>query len=495
MSEHLEFSFGTRTLGRAVATTAHAVLVALVFVSPLVARGADGPEPQKAVGVWVGPIKAGAMELRVALKIVADDAGKLSAKFDSLDQGVKDMPVDSVLFNDGTVTAEFKAIKARFVGKLDEKQQEIAGTWMQGKASLPLILKKTESNPLKRPQEPRPPFPYQTEEIQFDNRTDKVTLAGTLTVPKGRGPFPALVLITGSGPHDRDASHLGHRPFLVLADYLTRRGIAVLRYDDRGVGKSKGDFVKSTSQDFQRDALAAFEYLGSRPEIDARQIGLCGHSEGGILAALVASNNPNVASPVACIVLLASPGVPGEEIVYRQVELMSRSMGASEDDISRQTDRQKKLFASMKQDPQGTHLLQTMKDLIATIPSESERKAAEKTLAVRAATLGTPWFRMFLVLDPRDALKRVTCPVLAISGEKDLQVDPAQNLPQIEAALKAGGNRDATIRTLPGLNHLFQTCQTGSASEYGKIEETFAPAALSVIGDWVVERMKPRTAK
>ncbi len=489
MSECLWDSIGARTLRLAVVMAAKAALIALFSVGPLIARGADGPEPSKAVGVWVGPIKAGAIELRVALKIVANDAGKLSAKFDSLDQGVKDMPVDSVTIIDGTLTADLKVIKARFVGKFDEKQQEIAGAWKQGTASLPLILKKTETP--KRPQEPRPPFPYRIEEVQFDNQTDHVTLAGTLTVPQGKGPFPALVLITGSGPHDRDASHLEHRPFLVLADYLTRRGIAVLRYDDRGIGKSKGDFVKSTSQDFQRDARAALDYLGSRSEIDPGQIGLCGHSEGGILAALVASNHPKVAA----IILLASPGVPGEEIVYRQVELMSRSMGASEDDIARQTARQKKLFASMKQDPQGTHLLQTMKDLIATIPSESERKAAEKTLAVRAATLGTPWFRMFLVLDPRDALKRVTCPVLAISGEKDLQVDPAQNLPQIEAALKAGGNRDATIRTLPGLNHLFQTCQTGAASEYGKIEETFAPAALSVIGDWVVERLKPGTAK
>jgi pimeloyl-ACP methyl ester carboxylesterase len=491
MSKHLWYSIGTRTLRLAVVISANTAIIALFFVCPLFAQGADGPELGKAVGVWVGPIKARAIELRVALKIVADDAGKLSAKFDSLDQGVKDMPVDSVMIIDGTLTAELKVIKGRFVGKLNEKQQEIAGTWTQGTVSLPLILKKTEGDLLKRPQEPRPPFPYQTVEIQFDNRTDNVTLAGTLTVPKGRGPFPALVLITGSGPHDRDASHLGHRPFLVLADYLTRRGIAVLRYDDRGVGKSKGDFVRSTSQDFKRDVAAALDFLGSRSEIDARRIGLCGHSEGGIIAALVASNNSKVAS----LVLLASPGVPGEEIIYRQVELMSRSMGASEDDIARQTGRQKKLFASMKQDPQGTHLLETMKDLIATIPSESERKAAEQTLAVRAATIGSPWFRMFLVLDPRDALQRVTCPVLAISGEKDLQVDPAQNLPQIEAALKAGGNRDATARTLPGLNHLFQTCQTGAASEYGKIEETFAPDALSVIGDWVVERMKPRTAK
>ncbi|MFO0942233.1 MAG: alpha/beta fold hydrolase [Pirellulales bacterium] len=485
MSEQLWFHI--RKFTRHLASIAASM--GFFFVVSSFAIGDENPKLEKAVGVWVGPITSDAIELRVALKIVADDAGKLTAKFDSLDQGVKDLPVDSVRFLDGTLTAEVAVIHGRFVGKLDESQKKIAGTWTQGTTVLPLVLKKKEGEIYHRPQEPKPPFPYRIEEVQFDNRADKVTLAGSLTIPKGKGPFPAIVLITGSGPHDRDESHLGHRPFWVLADNLTRRGIVVLRYDDRGIGKSIGNFGSSTTQDFKRDAAAAFEYLQARSDIDSKRIGLCGHSEGGIIAALVASEN----SKVAGVVLLASPGVPGEEIIYRQVELMSRTMGATEDAIARQTERQKKLFASMKEDPNGIHLIDTMKTLIATMPSETERRAAEQALPASAATIGSPWFRMFLVLDPRDALRRVACPVLAINGEKDLQVDPEQNLPQIEAALKAGGNRDATLRKLPGINHLLQNCQTGAALEYGQIDETISVAALSAIGDWCIEKMKPHT--
>ncbi|HEY4234166.1 MAG TPA: alpha/beta fold hydrolase [Lacipirellulaceae bacterium] len=449
------------------------------------ARGAEAPESSKLEGAWLGPLKIGAIELRLVLKISVDDAGKLSAKVDSIDQGAKDIPVETITFADGTLTAELKLIGGKFVGKLDSDQQALVGTWTQAAQSLPLTLKKTEGDfQLKRPQEPKPPFPYRSIDVKFDNATDHVTLAGTLTVPEGAGPFPAIILITGSGPQDRDEFLLGHRPFLVLADHLTRRGIAVLRYDDRGVAKSTGNFATSTTHDFKRDAAAAFDYLLTRPEIDAKRIGLCGHSEGGLIAPMVASEKPEV----AFIVLMAGTGVTGEEILYRQGALIARSMGADEAALPRILERQKKLFAEMKQDPQGTHLDETLNALIAGIESPEERKVAEQSLKGQAAAIGSPWFRAFLVLDPRVALKQVTCPVLAINGGKDLQVDPAQNLPEIAAALKAGGNHDATTLELPELNHLFQTCQTGAVSEYGQIEETIAPAALNAIGDWIVQK-------
>jgi pimeloyl-ACP methyl ester carboxylesterase len=450
------------------------------------AQKAPAPKSVKLTGAWLGPLKVGPIELRLVLKISVDDAGKMSAKLDSIDQGAKDIPVDAITLVDGTLTAESKLIKGKFVAKIDAEKQALVGTWTQGPVSLPLTLKKTEGDfQLKRPQEPKPPFPYRTIEVQFDNSTDLVKLAGSLTVPEGAGPFPAVVLITGSGPQDRDEFLLGHRPFLVLADHLTRRGIAVLRYDDRGVGKSTGNFATSTTHEFKRDAAAALAYLRTRAEIDPRRIGLCGHSEGGLIAPMVASETPDV----AFIVLMAGSGVTGEEILYRQGALVAGSMGADEAALARILEGQKKLFAEMKQDPQGTHLAETLKELVDGIESEQERKVAEQTLKGQTEAINSPWFRTFLVLDPRIALKQVACPILAINGEKDVQVDPAQNLPEIAAALQAGGNRDVTIRELPGLNHLFQTCQTGAVSEYGQIEETIAPAALDAISDWIVERM------
>jgi uncharacterized protein len=459
---------------------------------PSTQPSSDGSKSSNLAGAWLGPLKVGAIELRLVLKITVDDAGKMSAKVDSIDQGAIDIPVDAITVSDGSLTAEVKSIGGKFVGKLDEDQRALVGTWTQGPQSLPLTFKKTEGGfQLKRPQEPKPPFPYRTIEVQFDNSADRARLAGSLTIPDGAGPFPAVVLITGSGPQDRDEFLLGHRPFLVLADHLTRRGIAVLRYDDRGVGKSTGNFATSTTHDFKRDAAAALAYLQTRPEIDPRQIGLCGHSEGGIIAPMVASETP----AVAFIVLMAGTGVTGEEILYRQGALIARSMGADEDTLARALERQKKLFAEMKQDPQGTHLAETLKRLVDGIESEQERKVAEQKLKGQAEVINSPWFRTFLALDPRIALRQVACPVLAISGGKDLQVDPAQNLPEIAAALKAGGNRDVTIRELPGLNHLFQTCQTGAVSEYGQIEETIAPVALDTISDWIVQRTGGVNAK
>jgi uncharacterized protein len=480
-----------RHLFQSVAVAVIGIAAAAVGGEPS-AQKSPGPELAKLTGAWVSPLKVGPIELRLALKISVDDAGKLSAKLDSIDQGAKDIPVDTVTFVDGTLTAELTVIKGKFVGKFDNEQQALVGTWTQAAQSLPLALKKSEGDfQLKRPQEPKPPFPYRSVDVKFENSTDHVTLAGTLTLPEGVGPFPAVILITGSGPQDRDEFLLGHRPFLVLADHLTRRGIAVLRYDDRGVAKSTGNFAKSTTHDFKRDAAAAFDYLLTRPEIDAKRIGLCGHSEGGLIAPMVASERPEV----AFIVLMAGTGVTGEEILYRQGTLIARSMGTDEAALPRILERQKKLFAAMKQDPQGTRLDETLNALIAGIESPEERKVAEQSLKGQAEAIGSPWFRAFLVLDPRVALKQVKCPALAINGSKDLQVDPSQNLPEIAAALKEGGNRDATTLELPGLNHLFQTCQTGAVSEYGQIEKTIAPAALDAISDWIVERTKGADAR
>jgi pimeloyl-ACP methyl ester carboxylesterase len=311
-----------------------------------------------------------------------------------------------------------------------------------------------------------------------------VKLAGTLTFPRGKGPFPAVLLITGSGPQDRNESLLGHKPFLVLADYLTRQGIAVLRVDDRGVGGSTGSTPNSTTENFAADVMAGIEFLKTCKEIDPKQIGLIGHSEGGMIAPLVAAQN----SDVAFIVLMAGAGLTGEEILYMQGAMIMKANGASVHQLAKQRATQESMFKILKEEKDPAAAEKRLREELSKSLTEEEKKKAEQTIAVHIKLSNTPWFRYFLTLDPRPALRKVKCPVLALNGENDLQVSANENLREIEAALKAGGNNDVTIARLPKLNHLFQTSQTGSPNEYIKIEETIAPVALKTIGDWILKR-------
>ena len=278
----------------------------------------------------------------------------------------------------------------------------------------------------------------------------------------------------------------------MLADYLTRRGIAVLRVDDRGVGDSTGDITLSTSQDFAQDVRSGIEYLKSLPEINARQIGLLGHSEGGIIAPMVAVE----ASDVAFIVLLAGTGLNGEEILYLQGALINKVSGATPEIVELNRKIQRMMFTVTKQESDNTIAQEKMKlalsDLIETLP-DTQKKVLEPLLDAQESQFQavlSPWFRFFLTYDPKPTLSRVKCPVLALNGEKDLQVPPQENLKAIEEALVAGGNKSFMVKELPNLNHLFQTCKTGAPLEYSKIEETFAPAALTIIGDWILKNIK-----
>ena len=320
-----------------------------------------------------------------------------------------------------------------------------------------------------RPQEPTPPYPYQEEQVTFVNAKAGITFAGTLTLPASPTASPAVVLITGSGAQDRDETIAGHKPFLVLADALTRRGIAVLRVDDRGVGGSGGTMATATSEDFVDDALAAVAYLRGRKDIDAKRIGLVGHSEGGLIAPIAATRSKDI----AFIVLMAGPGITGDQILFLQGAAIMRANGASEAAISRNREVKQRLF-----------------DVIRTEKDDAAAKEKIKSIAPGQERVATPWFRYFLSYDPVPVLQKVTCPVLAINGEKDLQVPYRENLDAIGKALRAGGNTDVTTLSMPNLNHLFQTSQTGAPSEYAKIAETFAPAALDAISDWILKRVK-----
>lgn len=455
---------------------------------PLALTKTDGQA--RPAELWEGTLKLpNDIRLRLLFHLTTQDDGGYRATMDSPDQGANGIKVDEAVKKDGSLKFTLKAIQGEFTGKLNPDGTEAAGEWKQLGVNYPLTLKKVEkATEVRRPQNPKPPFPYRTEEIAYGNTAAKgVKLAGTLSTPKGPGPFPAVLLITGSGPQDRNESLLGHSPFLVLADALTRRGIAVLRVDDRGVGKSTGDFATATSDDFAGDALAGVAYLKSRSEIDPKAIGLVGHSEGGLIAPMVATRSPDV----AFIVLMAGTGLTGAEILEMQAGLISKAMGATEETAARQSEAIRKLAAIVVAEPDAEKSREAMKQaiekMIAALP-ESERKAMEGGSAdSQLKQFSSPWFRYFLGYDPRPTLRKVRCPVLAINGEKDLQVPPRENLAEIEKALKTGGNTAYEIHELPGLNHLFQESKTGAPSEYGSIEETINPAALKLMADWILK--------
>ncbi len=472
-----------------------ALIAAVVFVAVAIATfAADGRAAEQPIeGPWQGSLKLGAIELRIVFHFARDTEGQLTATMDSPDQGAKGLPIESATRKQDHIVLEARSIGGSYEGTISADGRNIKGTWKQSGQTLPLDLVRLDKEPdYRRPQEPEKPYPYREEQVNYQNEAAGVKLAGTLTLPRSDRPVPAVILLTGSGAQERDESSLGHKPFLVLADYLTRRGIAVLRADDRGVVGLTGSTNDSTTADLSGDALAGVEFLKSRKEIDPRRIGLLGHSEGGLIAPLAATRSADV----AFIVLLAGTGVTGDQIILHQGERIARVQKADEKRIAAAKALQREIFEIVKREPDAAKAEQrilaavTASEAFATAPTPETKAAVQSQVAQQAKVMMTPWFRFFLSYDPAVALRKVHCPVLAICGEKDLQVDPKQNLPPIAAALEQAGNRDVTILELPGLNHLFQHCQTGSPVEYGKIDETFSPEALELIADWIVKRTK-----
>lgn len=326
-----------------------------------------------------------------------------------------------------------------------------------------------------RPQNPVRPYPYKEEEVSFENKAAGITLAATLTIPQGKGPFPAVLLITGSGPNDRDETLMGHKPFLVLADYLTRKGIVVLRADKRGIAKSTGNYAIATMVDFVADADAAVAYLKTRAEVDPHRIGLIGHSEGGTVAPMSAARN----SDVAFIVMMAGPSVPGDEGLPEQKILLSEAAGQSHEAAEKNAAEEREILALVERENDNAALEKQLRAKWAA-------KLPEAQLEAQIKEITSPWFRQLIAYDPATALRKVTCPVLAINGEKDLQVSPKQNLPVIRRVLAEAGNKNYEVDELPGLNHLFQKAKTGAISEYDEIEETMSPVVLEKIASWIL---------
>ena len=454
----------------------HATIYLLLLV--LVSCCASAAEPVE--GLWFGTLNFGAKQLRLALKIVHDEKG-LTGTLDSLDQGSGEMPIADVTFTEGTLRFTLSRLGASYEGKIEGNA--LSGSWSQRGLALPLAFERVSEIPkARRPQEPTKPYPYTEEEVAATNAKAGVTLAGTLTLPRGEGPFPAVVLISGSGPQDRDETVFGHKPFLVLADDLTRRGVAVLRVDDRGVGKSTGKRSDATTDDYAADVLACVELLKTRKEIDPKRIGLVGHSEGGLIAPLVASRSKDV----AFIVLLGAPALTGEEIVNLQAHTLLKSMGANDEQLAMMGKLQRTVIGIAKTTPDEQELRAKLKDVMKTAIAEapeSERAIyanLEGMVDAQIKRINSPWYRWFLAYDPRPALRKVTVPILAVNGSKDIQVTAKENLGAIrEAAPKA------TLVEVEGVNHLLQTASTGALTEYATIEETIAPSVLKTIGDWI----------
>jgi alpha/beta superfamily hydrolase len=437
-------------------------------------------------GSWLGKISAGGIDLRMVFNLKLNDKDSLIATADSPDQGAKNIPLGRVILKDKKLIIQAPLLQGEYNGTITG-DSTIDGTWTQRGGAYPLNLKKLKTPFLvNRPQEPKPPFPYTSEDVTFTNDKFNIKIAGTLTIPEGTGPFKAVILITGSGPQNRNEELLGHKPFLVISDWLTRKGIAVLRYDDRGVGKSQGNYAMANSADLATDAEAALNFLKNNPKIKSGAIGLIGHSEGGLIAPIVAASNPDI----AFIVSLAGPGVTGQQIVIRQSQDISRLSGVSEDQIRKSTEINKKLFTILRKEKDDKKaelkIVATYKEILEK--EKTSKSETEQSLNQLKATFGSStykWLRYFLFTDPATFWKKVKCPVLALNGEKDLQVAANENLPAIEKALKSAGNNSVKTIRLSGLNHLFQNCKTGLPAEYGEIEETFSPDALKNITDWI----------
>lgn len=475
--------FAKRTMDIKLVFDSWSQVAGLFFVPVKTAASTNEPAINADLtGDWLGILQVGAARLRLIFHIrkVADG---LSATIDSPDEKLSELPVSHVQVSGSAVTLEARNLNAIYEGTFSADTQTLQGTWKQGIMESPLALKrvkdKAELAPPLRPQNPHKPYPYAEEDVFYDNKVQGNKLAATLTLPSGKGPFPAVVLITGSGPQDRDETIMDHKPFLVLADYLTRKGIAVLRADDRGVGKSTGDFSGATTADFATDTEAGIAYLKTRPEVNPKMIGLIGHSEGGIIAPMVAARNPDV----AFIVMLGGLGVPGEQVIVTQVELLAEAAGQSHAEALRAAEKEHRILDLVKGDIGDADLEKQLHEELGGEMTDAQIGAVVRQLNVR-------WLRFFLNYDPAQALRKVKCPVLAMTGEKDLQAPAKENLPVIRKALKDGGNKNFEVDEMPGLNHLFQTAKTGAPDEYEKIQETFSPVALEKIRSWILRLPK-----
>ncbi len=456
----------------------------LSALSVLCVLSAAPAQESPLIGYWKGVIRAGVRTFTFVFKFSSDAQQGIRGSLDLPEQDERDVPVDEIRMTENKVYLNIEKIQRKFEGEISPDRKTIVGVYIRSEGTrLPLTLEKTDSAfSLKRPQTPQPPYPFKEDPVVIATADGQTKLAGTLTMPSGAGPFPAVVLISGSGAQDRDETISGHKPFLVLADHLARRGAAALRCDDRGAGGSGGDYLAATTSVRAADVGRMIDDLSARKEIDRKRIFLLGHSEGTVIASMAASRNPLVAG----IVLLGAPGLSIEENLYLQNRLLRKAEGASDEAIAQAEDLQRKIFSVVKDAGDDAEARAKLRGIYSSNLYERLNDSQKKAVDERVATLLTPYFRDIIKCEPSAALSKVSCPVLAFIGEKDLQCPPKENIPALENALRAGKNRNFQVVELEGLNHLLQSASSGAMSEYASIEETISPRALAAISDWLL---------
>jgi len=447
-------------------------------------------------GNWEGKLDVGP-GLRIMFHI-AEENGKLTATMDSPDQGATGLAVNNTEVKGDSLFMNIAVVRGKYAGRLTDAQT-ISGQLQQGTKAMPLDLKKTErASSYNRPQTPKAPYAYKSEDVTYTSSDQSITYGATITIPQGEGPFPAVLLVSGSGQQNRDEEIFEHKPFAVIANCLTNAGYVVLRVDDRGVGKTTGNPATATTDDFVADATTGFNYLLSRKETDAKKTGILGHSEGGLIAEIMAAENKNIAFAI----LNGAPGIPITELMVEQNRAVLLQAGMSKELTDKYLDlyrsickatiqaanasEAKKLIASAIRTWRANTDAATVMLTTGITNDETEQKIIEKT----QAEFTTHWFRKFLSYNPQRYLSNVSCKVLAIGGEKDIQVIPASNLAGIKAALKKSKSKSYEVKELPGLNHLLQTCKTCTPQEYKELEETIAPTALETIREWLDKEVK-----
>jgi len=422
-------------------------------------------------GLWLGTMEVTEqMVLQLAYQIDKEESGSYTAKLNVIEQRAFDIPTDACEIGEDSIKIRLDAGGIVYKGAYSPVEDKIFGTYSQGGGTFALVLSRVDRLPLEveRPQTPVRPFPYEEEEVKFENTKAGIFLAGTLTKPKDGKNLTAVVLVAGSGRNDRNETPMGH--FLLLSDYLTRHGYAVLRYDKRGVGESEGDYGAATTFDFADDTKAAMDYLKKRPEINARSIGIVGHSEGALIAPINAARNKE---DVAFIIMMGGVGIKGSELLLLQSGKMAVITGIPKEEFA-EVDRTNRILYEIAGSTDSD-----------SVVAQKLREAKPGIENSNYEGLLLPWYRTFLSLEPDIYLSKVTCPVLAINGEKDIQCPPEENLAAIEQSLKKAGNGSYMVYTVPGVNHLFQTSDTGSPFEYEQIAEIISPNTLELILKWM----------
>ena len=468
----------------------------LIFTLTLIGCSSNNSNIKKQItGKWESILVYPNVRYMIMADFEKDKDGKINVKLTSPRQKVFNLNVDSLKIDGNEISFSLTKFQIHYKGEYVADSNKIVGTWHQTKFNLPVVFfRQGELARLNRPQYPMKPFPYKVDSVTYKNQKDNIVLAGTITYPNDGKKYPGVLLLSGMGPQDRDETMYGHKPFVILSDFLTRQGYAVLRVDDRGIGLSTGKYYSSTTKDFASDAEAGLKFMKNQKMIDSSQIGLIGFNEGGLVASMVAAKS----NDINYTVLLSTPGVSGENI------LLSQLYGATQKDDSLKQQRiriynlNKKIFKIIKNNPDSAIAFNKLKKAYNKFESgfgnkkQQQKMFPQRVIKRQINFMLSPWFRYYLTYNPENTFSKVKCPVLILFGQKDVQVAPEENLKAIEAALKIGGNNNVKGEILPELNHLFQKCKTGMPQEYAEIKQTFSPKAMQIILDWIQKQNKTK---